>query len=345
MECSFQGTIGDQAKDGIPTRELFRLIVRDIGLACSRAGCPVPLPGMEPASAPTLYKFQFVRALNGFFEDLDPYEALQVYVDLVLESIAPRRLLLMLDEFDKLQVGIDNQVTSPQVPENIRNLLQMRTGLAAIITGSRRLKRLREEYWSALFGFGHRIGVDPLEADEARELIMKPVEGRLSFEKAAVESIIDLTACQPFLVQSLCARVFELAKRHGHHRITAAGVEEAAQKMVRDNEHFMALWSYAVTERRRFLLCLCRELAGGPLRVSADLLAQRMDTAGVHVLVDAIDDDLRFLLELELVALANSDVGPDYRLAVPLMGMWMKEAVDAEAQRRRAVHEAGGVRT
>lgn len=344
IECSFQGTAGDEVKDGIPTRELFRLIVRDIGLACSKANCPVPLPGMEVPDTPVHYRFQFSRALNGFFEGIDPYEALQIYVDMVIAHIAPRRLLLMLDEFDKLQIGIDNHVTSPQVPENIRNLLQTRAGIAAIITGSRRLKRLREEYWSALFGFGHRIGVDPLEVEEARELITRPVANRLSFDAVAVESIIDLTARQPFLMQSLCARVFELAKRHDRRRVDRAHVEEAVRSMVEGNEHFQALWSYAQTERRRFLLCLCHELQDGPLRVSADLLAQQIDAAGIHVPVDFIDDDLKFLIELEIVKLTNTELGPNYSLAIPLLGTWMTESCDCEAQRRRAVYESEGGR-
>ena len=87
----------------------------------------------------------------------------------------------MLDEFDKLQEGIDAGITSPQVPENIRHLLQHQPGVCAIITGSRRLKRLREEYWSALFGLGYRVGVSALSIDDARRLVTDPVEGRLAY--------------------------------------------------------------------------------------------------------------------------------------------------------------------
>jgi len=346
VECSFQGTVGDPTKDGIPTEGVFRLLVRDIGLACVRAGCPVPLPEMEPVTDLNTFRFRLARALNGFFASIDPYEALQIYVDMVAKAIAPRRLLLMLDEFDKLQVGIDNGITSPQVPENIRNLLQTRPAVAAILTGSRRLKRLREEYWSALFGFGHRIGVDPLEASEVRELVTRPVAGRLTFDDGALDTITALTARQPYLVQSLCARVFELAKRSGWRRIRRAEVQESAARMVRDNEHFQSLWSYAETERRRYLLWLCHRLADEPHRVNAALLTQRLEDAGVVVPVEHIDDDIKFLIELELVALSNTQLGPQYELAVPLMRRWMDENIDAEAQRRRAVHEAhGGIET
>ncbi|MFP2929763.1 restriction endonuclease subunit S [Pyxidicoccus sp. 3LG] len=340
VESSFQGIAGDTLRNGIPTEGVFRMMVRDIGLACAKAGIPVALPDMDPVADLNTFRFRFAKALNAYFADVDPYEALQIYVDTVTGTLAPRRLLLMLDEFDKLQVGIDNGVTSPQVPENIRNLLQTRPCVAAIIAGSRRLKRLREDYWSALFGIGHRIGVDPLAPSEVAALVTHPVEGRLAFSEDAIQTITHATARQPYLVQSLCARIFEFAKRHNWRFIRRAEVDESASHMVHDNEHFHVLWSYAQIERRRYLLWLCHRLAEEPHRVNAALLTQRLEEAGVVVSVDLVDDDLKYLIELELVALNNTVLGPQYELAVPLMGRWMNENVDGEAQRRRAVHEA-----
>ncbi|RKH29047.1 hypothetical protein D7V77_07130 [Corallococcus sp. CA041A] len=346
VESSLQGTIGDPLRDGIPTEKVFRMLVRDIGDACAKAGMQVPLPGMESVVELNAFRFRFLKYLDVYFSGIDPYEALQIYVDMVVAAIAPRRLLLMLDEFDKLKVGIDNGVTSPLVPENIRNLLQTRPNVAAIISGSRRLKRLREEYWSALFGFGHRIGVDPLAPSEVADLVRRPVEGRLAFSEDAIQTITRTTACQPYLVQSLCARVFELAKRNNWRRIRAAEVDDAASHMVYDNEHFRVLWNSAATERRRYLLWLCHRLVDEPHRMNAALLTQRLEEAGVVVPVDLVDDDLRFLIELELIGLRNTEHGPQYELALPLMGLWMNKNEDAEAQRRRAVNEAqGGVST
>jgi len=344
VECSFQGAVGDATRDGIPTEGVFRLLVRDIGIACAKAGVAVPLPDMGPCEDLNIFRFRLARALNLFFKDIDPYEAVQIYVGTVIEAIAPRRLLLMLDEFDKLQVGIDNGVTSPQVPENIRNLLQTRSAVSAIITGSRRLKRLREEYWSALFGFGHSVGIEPLIASEVHELVTHPVAGRLEFNDPAINQIAELTARQPFLVQSLCARIFELAKHHGWRRIRNEQVLEGVGRMVRDNEHFQALWGYAETERRRYLLCLCNRLSAGTERVNGDLLAEHLAEAGIVVPVESVDDDLRALVEIELVALANTSLGPHYTIAVPLMRRWMDVNVDAEAQRRRGQREHQTVR-
>lgn len=341
-ESSFQGTAGDAQVDGISTEGIFRMLVRDIGIACVKAGVPVLLPDMEPVTDPNVLRFRFAHALNGYFADIDPYEALLIYIDMVIAAIAPRRLLIMLDEFDKLQVGIDNSVTSPQVPENIRNLLQTRPEVSAILTGSRRLKRLREEYWSALFGFGHRIGIDPLTSEELEHLVQSPVVGRLLYEAPALGEIVRLTACQPYLAQSLCARVFELAKRNEWRRIGGSEVEQAVARMVHDNEHFQGLWDYIGTERRRYLLWLCHHFGDGPHRVEAELLAHQLDERGIRASVEMVDDDLRFLVELELVKLTNTLVGPQYTIAIPLMQRWMNDNIDPEAQRRRTVHEAKG---
>ena len=129
----------------------------------------------------------------------------------MLEFLKPRdlSLLLMLDEFDKLQEGIEAGVTSKQVPENIRFLVQTYPRFSAILTGARRSRRMREDYWSALFGLGTRFGVSALNEGAARDLVVKPVKGRLSFSDEAVTRAISLAAHQPYILQCLCSRIFE----------------------------------------------------------------------------------------------------------------------------------------
>jgi type I restriction enzyme M protein len=335
VECSFQGATGHPTKTGIPTINVFRHMVRTIFEACAKAGCPVALPDTPMEASRT----QLAKALTAYFRGVDPYEALQIYVDQVIQSVAPKRLLLMLDEFDKLQEGIESGVTSPQVSDNIRHLFQTRPGVSAIITGLGSLKRLRENYWSALFGFGHSIGVKPLEPSELRDLVTRPVEGRLTFERSSLDLIEELTARQPYLAQTLCARIFELAKANGRRHVRLDEVREAESRMVRDNEHFQALWSYAGSERRRYLLCLCSRLADGSQRLNADLFNEHLREAGIVVPLEHVDDDLKSLVELELVTMRTTPLGPQYGLAVPLMKRWMDLNVDAEAQRRKAVYE------
>lgn len=341
VECSFQGAEGDKDRVGLATKEVFRLMAKQLGIAAHKAGITVQLPDMPTLELTPIFQTRFVKALRQYFSQDNPFEDFELFVQSILEAASPRRILFMLDEFDKLQEGIDSGVTSAQVPENIRYLFQTYPNLSGIITGSRRLKRLREEYWSVLFGLGYRIGLDPLEPDEARKLVTRPVEGRLVYVPQARDRLIALCACQPYLIQVLCNRIFERAAQSGDRTITLSAVQAAADDMVRDNEHFRTLWDYAGTDRRRFILSLCHQLEEGPDPLNMAILENKLEEAEVQITPGkSLDEDLEFLRELELLELDNTGVSSAvYKLAIPLMANWIKAHIDHEDIRRKAVQE------
>ena len=341
VNCSLQGGEGHETKAGLSTNEVFRLMARSMGWAACDAGLRVWLPDVDPPEPSKPFKVAFVKGLNTAFAGARPLEVFELYLQAVLEAASPRRLLLMLDEFDKLQEGIDAGITSPQLPENIRYLLHTYPSLSAILTGSRRLKRLREEYWSALFGFGHRIPVSELSLEDARLLVTRPVEGRLTYIPEAADRVVEVCARQAFLIQSLCNRIFECAALSSHRTVTVSAVDAAAKEMVRDNEHFQTLWGYAGTERRRFVLALCQQLEGGPDPITLSLLEAKLEEHGVAVpRGDRLGNDLEFLRELELLELVGAARESAYALAIPLMADWIRQNIDSEDQRQRAVQES-----
>ncbi|MBI4640530.1 MAG: restriction endonuclease subunit S [Candidatus Tectomicrobia bacterium] len=338
--CSFQSAGGDSEKAGLRTFQIFYTMARFLATAVYKAGYPIEIPGIGAVESGRLFGFELLKALDRYFTTDHPFELFEILLARWLEMIRPKRVLLMLDEFDKLQEGIDNGLTSPQVPENIRYVFHTYPGLSGIVTGSRRLKRLREEYWSALFGLGHRIGLGPLEFQEAQDLVSKPVAGRLVYVPKARDQVVILCARQPFLIQSLCNRIFEYCARNGEKTVTLSIVKAASDEMITDNEHFRTLWDYGGTERRRFILCLCDRLNEEPDRVSVDLLTTRLEEYGIIMGErETIGDDLDFLRELELLELDTSGPVPSYRLGIPLMAQWLRKHIDWEDIRKRAVRE------
>ena len=340
VNSSLQGGEGHQSEAGLTTNELFRHMARDIAWAMDEAGLQVWLPDIEPPDTSKRFKLAFGKASSTAFSGSRPFEVFELYMQSVLEAASPRRLLLMLDEFDKLPEGIDSGVTSPQVPENIRYLLHTYQGLSAILCGSRQLKRLREQYQSALFGIGYRVTVSEIPKEDARLLITRPVDGRLTYVPDATNLAIELCARHPFLIQSLCARIFDWAARTNERTVTKGAVETAVQEMVRDNEHFDTLWNYAQTERRRFLLALCRKLKGGPDPITLSLLETKVEEYGIAVPHgDSLGEDLESLRELELIELQDTMRASTYKFAVPLMEDWIGRNIDFEHQRQKAVQE------
>lgn len=335
--CSLQGGEGHATKAGLPTSSVYRLIARDIGSAVHRTGITVWLPAWGPLNRASWFPGELVTALHSFIDEEHPFDSFQVYLEAVFEAIQPTRLLLMLDEFDKLKDGIAAGVTSPSVLDNIRYLLQRYQNLSAVLSGSKRLKNLPEEYWSALFGIGQHITVGALSDEDAERLVADPVDGRLHYEDAARKALVAQCARQPFLIQNLSAFIFDQAAERHQRAITRKLVIDAAQIVAQNNQHLAALWAYAGSPRRQFVLLLCIELRRAASRVDIPLLEEAMRDNGIPA-----DDDLRligdleFFRELDLIAMHNNAYTP----ALPLMARWVEQNVDREALRRQAVAEA-----
>jgi type I restriction enzyme M protein len=337
--CSLQGAEGNSA-GGVPTADVFRGIAYEIVQSVRKLNGSVVMP--DGSILDSDRKLGIARSLRQGISDEAPFQDFREYLELILDTLAQRQLglLLMLDEFDKLQEGIDNGITSPQVPENIRFLVQSYAKFSAILTGSRRLKRMREEYWSALFGLGTRLGVTALPIDAASLLITEPIAGRLAFTKTAVNRAYELTAGQPYLLQCLCNRVFDIAARTGIRSISLDHIKDAAEALVEDNEHFASLWDYTEFDRRRFLLYLLHREENGPDPMRLGVIEAKLEEAGIELREEIIIADLEYLRELELVDLHGESTGAWYSLTIPMMGQWLDSQQDYEVLRSRARAEA-----
>jgi type I restriction enzyme M protein len=344
--ASLQGAEGSKHGVGVPTEEVFRALARSIAVAVHTLGGETPLPNGEVLSRDTKTLTVPKACRTGISADA-PYTDFAAYLEVMLEVLEARelRLLLMLDEFDKLQEGIDNGVTSPQVPENIRYLVQSYPGFSAILTGSRRLRRLREEYWSALYGLGTHVGVKTLDAVAAERLITFPVRGRLTYSPEAIERCTYLTAGQPYLIQCACNQIFDTAVRKGTRSITVDLVQNAADRLIEENEHFAFLWDYAGTDRRRYLLALCHTRSEGREPMRLGVIQEYLAAEGIEISDEKLIADLEVLQELDLLDFHGDRGSGYYHLSIPLMGIWIDRQRDVEAvlaKARRETEEEDG---
>lgn len=345
--CDFQGGEGSRAATGLEAKNIFSLIAESLVTAVYRAGIPLEVVGaghIDASTSRTEFGMKVLDKLRQAFDTEHPFRRLDLQVEAVLEAVKPKRMLLILDEFDKIQEGIDNRVTSPQVPENIRALFQKYTSLSGIITGARRIKSLRQNYWSALFGIGTTINVSALEIEAAMALVTRPVEDRLVYTPEARDRVVSLCACQPYFIQVLCERIFDESARTGLRNITPSVVEAAANKVIDDNEHFQTLWDYLGTARRRYLTILVKQLSEGPDRVTEEAILERMEAEGfVRENLADVNDDLNGLQEIEVLALHRQEMGDglgtSYYLRVPLFSRWISKHIDETVYRRLAMDE------
>jgi type I restriction enzyme M protein len=338
---SFDGTAG---KPGMATQEIFYGIAKELIIAASRAVPTYRVPEVEqavPAQEGMQQTAFFIKQVRPLFQTESSFEVFRLIVESVLAAVEPRRLLLMLDEFDKIQEGIDTGITSPQLPENLRNLFHSYERVSGILTGSRTIRRLREEYWSVLFGLGISIPIKGLDDAAARKLVTDPVKGQLVYAPGAVDFVVERCARQPFLIQGLCHSIFELCAVTEERTVTVETAAKAADRYAMDNEHFRSIWDHIGNHRRQYLVCLVDELASQGTPVTLEFLRLTLEQRGIaYRAIKALTEDLDELVAFEILGVEGDQRQRRYRIEIPIFSEWLRNPrnVDSAAHRLEAIN-------
>nr|WP_232288167.1 hypothetical protein [Nodularia spumigena] len=153
--------------------------------------------------------------------------------------------------------------TNSRAPLNfIRNLLQHQKKWILLFSGSHQLSEL-DNYWSDYLINTRALQMSFLQESEARELILQPVEDFPNiYEATAVNEIIELTHCQPYLVQLVCYELVELLnqdiRRNQRQADTAQATAQDVQTIIptvleRGDQYFRELWTSLADSDRNLL--------------------------------------------------------------------------------------------
>jgi hypothetical protein len=100
-----------------------------------------------------------------------------------------------------------------EILRDLRRILQEHSrDLRLILAGVHIDTTRKDSISSTLFGFEEKIEVKPLNREEAEKLIREPVKPFFSYDKKAVEYIINKSDCKPHLVQKFCR--YALSRLH-----------------------------------------------------------------------------------------------------------------------------------
>ena len=141
-------------------------------------------------------------------------------------------ILLAIDELEQLQAGIASGLLQGDIFPFLRSQVQHRSRLAWVFSGS---YGLLETFWRPLADLTSRFELGPLTADEARDLIRRPVAGRLVYDDATIERIVQHTSGRPFQIQRICHRLFSLhTRRRIGEAVLVEDVEAVIAELARD---------------------------------------------------------------------------------------------------------------
>jgi len=132
-----------------------------------------------------------------------PFPTLEDWLDTALPQLGDRRLLLNLDEFEKIGSAIQQGRLSDRLFDELRSLIQHYDRLGFLFSGVQTLDELGP-HWSSYFISIVPMEMHYLEPPEAEDLLRNPdPEFALHYAPDVVETLLYLTRCQPYLLQLL----------------------------------------------------------------------------------------------------------------------------------------------
>jgi hypothetical protein len=181
----------------------------------------------------------------------EPFYALQKWLDEVEKTVENRRILLCLDEFERLSEIIEN--TGSRAPLNfLRHIMQHRQQWVLLFSGAHLIQEL-PDYWNDYLINTRALKVSYLDEADARLLITTPIEEFPDiYAPAAIDAIIHWTRCQPYLVQLLCHTIVEQLNQNKRRYAEAHDVTAAIPKALQSGHtYFNELWRLRLSEIER----------------------------------------------------------------------------------------------
>jgi hypothetical protein len=248
----------------------------------------------------------------------DAFTRFDEWLDEVEQTLEQNTALLALDEFEVLDSAINRgRFDEQDVLGMLRHLIQHRPRFKVLLAGSHTI----EEYqrWASYLINVQVVHISYLKENEARQLIEHPVKDfTLRYEPEAVERVLQLTRCHPFLVQLLCSEIVALKNEQDpsvRRLARLEDVEAAIPEAFSSGSFFFAdIQNNQVDATGRDILRLIAAQGEGAV-VSHKIIFQNFPNVA--------DSTIKLLLQRELIEEEEIDDG--YRFQVELIRQWFTQ--------------------
>ena len=235
-----------------------------------------------------------------------PFTTLGNWFDRIEKTIETKDklILIALDEYERLEESILKGDLSIEILDQLRNIIQHRKYFVVLITGSKELNEL-ELNWSDYLISAKTIKLGYLSKEDARILITNPIDDfSLNYHGGAnggvVNKIIDVTSCQPYLVQALCFELVNYLNTQNRKEAIINDIDAAIEKvLISANNYFYYIWDLECSEKEK------------------EFLKRLMD----NLPIDGNEAEINSLMEKEIIEKVNGD----YKFKVELLKKWIEK--------------------
>lgn len=225
-------------------------------------------------------------------------------VEKILEK--ENTIIIALDEYERLEESILEGTLSREILNQLRGIIQHRNRFVIFISGSKELNELGLN-WSDYLISAKTIKLGYLPEEDARKLITNPIDDfGLNYQGgvkgAVVNKIIEITNCQPFLVQALCFEVVKYLNSQHRKEARIEDIDIAIEKVMGSAEiYFHHIWNVECSEKEKELL-------------------KRLSN---NISINGNEKEINSLIRKEVIEKSNGD----YKFKVELMKKWIETQI------------------
>lgn len=243
----------------------------------------------------------------------DPFTDFDEWLDKVEQALGKNTALLALDEFEALEIPIqEGRFNETAVMNMFRHLIQHRSHFKILLAGSHSLEEFG--HWASYLINVQIVHLSYLNEAEARQLIERPTHDfTLHYEPGAGRRVLELTRGHPFLVQLLCSEIIALKNDQdaADRRLARfADVEAAVPVALNHGSFFFADIQHNQLDPTALSLLRFIAVQGEGAVIGLDSLISHFPT---H-----LEQTLALLVRRELIELNDSG----YRFQVELIRRW-----------------------
>lgn len=254
---------------------------------------------------------------------VDSFSRFKVFLKEIKPTLGERIVVLMVDEFEELQMRVEDRRISRTIFSNIRHLMQHEEKLIFLFCGTHRLEEMSADYWSIFFNTAMNLRISLLKPNDALRLIKEPVKGQLNYDELASAQILKMTGGQPYLTQLVCRTIVNHLNDHKKRNDAVIDdVDDAVESIISGgSEHFSQhIWDESNPLEQLLLSAAAGEMTLRQLDfIGMETLFDTVLTAEKSVSRKQMSEALERLVSREI--LEEKDMR--YRFPVNLLRKWL----------------------
>ena len=251
----------------------------------------------------------------------DDFRFRELFLARAKQAVAPRRLVMLVDEFDNLAQaqGSDGTSTEPlSLVTFFSGLVADERDIAWVFALGRRVDLLPVQYQSIL-GKAVTRTLERFPREVSDELLTNTAGDRIRYTEAALARTFELAGGQPYLTQQLGFVLFEkLVVTQDRHVCEANDVDSVVSDVL-DRARAALPAMVQVRPAERIMLSAVAESTDNGAWVGLEVITGTLDEQRIKPVPQELQSAPSRLTEWDLLEVRNQN---EYRFAVQLIRLW-----------------------